>query len=217
MQISRGLQWHIWRTPLSPFQSPTQPISCRHSSGTRHLVNQVVNGGVLYVDEGATATFMGTAQFSGNSIANKQLEPVSCGEGCTSISRGESYIVKKGAAVHNKVACSIYRTAAAPVLMSRFALSRGSLGRKTSTALLDPHRRSHYFLSRKRELCSCILTSLAQPRLLSALMYLVFTHIRTCRWVADDGSVHRFACLLTLGDADVRGGRHLLEERGDYE
>eukprot|EP00903_Cladosiphon_okamuranus_P014210 g13202.t1 len=66
------------------------------------VVEQVANGGVLYVDEGSTATFMGTAYFLGNSVANEQLGPVSCGEGCTRTARGESYITKKGGAVHNK-------------------------------------------------------------------------------------------------------------------
>eukprot|EP00752_Nemacystus_decipiens_P015949 g14254.t1 len=64
---------------------------------------QVVNGGVLYVDEGAATTFMGTSDFSDNSVANEQLGPISCGDGCTRTAQGESYIVKKGAAVHNKV------------------------------------------------------------------------------------------------------------------
>ena len=46
---------------------------------------------------------MGTAEFTDNSIAVKQIGPVSCGDGCTRIGRGLSYITKKGGAVHNKV------------------------------------------------------------------------------------------------------------------
>lgn len=53
--------------------------------------------------EGATATFMGTAKFTDNSVAIKQIGPISCGDDCTRIARGVSYIVKKGGAVHNKV------------------------------------------------------------------------------------------------------------------
>lgn len=65
---------------------------------------------MLYVDEGATATFMGTSEFSENSIVNDQLGSVSCGEGCTRIARGVSYSVNKGAAVHNKVSwCGVVR------------------------------------------------------------------------------------------------------------
>ena len=48
-------------------------------------------------------TFMGTAKFINNSVLNKQLDPVTCGEGCNTISRGESYVVKKGGAIHNEV------------------------------------------------------------------------------------------------------------------
>ncbi|CAM9315204.1 unnamed protein product [Ectocarpus sp. 13 AM-2016] len=66
------------------------------------VIDQVKNGGVLYVAEGATATFMGTSKFSNNSVAMKQIGPISCGEGCTRIARGLSYIVKKGGAIHNK-------------------------------------------------------------------------------------------------------------------
>ncbi|CBJ25812.1 asn/thr-rich large protein family protein [Ectocarpus siliculosus] len=66
------------------------------------VVDQVKNGGVLSVAEGATATFMGTSEFSDNSVAVKQIGPVSCGDGCTRIGRGLSYIVKKGGAIHNK-------------------------------------------------------------------------------------------------------------------
>lgn len=61
------------------------------------------NGGVLSVAEGAKTTFMGNAEFAGNSIAIKQLGPVSCGPNCLRTARGESYVVKKGGAVHNKV------------------------------------------------------------------------------------------------------------------
>ncbi|CAN0273980.1 unnamed protein product [Ectocarpus sp. 6 AP-2014] len=45
---------------------------------------------------------MGTSEFSNNSVAVKQIGPISCGDGCTRISRGLSYIVKKGGAIHNK-------------------------------------------------------------------------------------------------------------------
>ena len=48
-------------------------------------------------------TFMGTAMFIDNSILIKQLDPVTCGEGCTRTARGLSYVVKKGGAIHNKV------------------------------------------------------------------------------------------------------------------
>lgn len=67
------------------------------------FINKVKNGGVLSVEEGAAATFMGTSEFSDNTIINKQLGSVSCGEGCTTVSRGLSYVVKKGGAIHNKV------------------------------------------------------------------------------------------------------------------
>ncbi|CAM9305642.1 unnamed protein product, partial [Ectocarpus fasciculatus] len=66
------------------------------------VVDQVKNGGVLSVAEGATATFMGTSEFSDNSVAVKQIGPISCGDGCTTIGAGLSYIVKKGGAIHNK-------------------------------------------------------------------------------------------------------------------
>ncbi|CAM9828624.1 unnamed protein product [Pylaiella littoralis] len=66
------------------------------------VVEQVKNGGVLSVAEGATATFVGAASFTDNSIAIKQIGPISCGDGCTRTGRGLSYIVKKGGAVHNK-------------------------------------------------------------------------------------------------------------------
>lgn len=56
--------------------------------------------------EGATATFMGTSEFTDNSVLLKQLESVSCGENCTRTSRGRSYAVKKGGAIHNKVRTS---------------------------------------------------------------------------------------------------------------
>lgn len=68
----------------------------------RTAIAQVKNGGVLYVDEGATATFMGTAEFTDNSVAVKQIGPISCDGGCT-IGPGISYIIKKGGAIHNKV------------------------------------------------------------------------------------------------------------------
>ncbi|CAN0459683.1 unnamed protein product [Ectocarpus sp. 12 AP-2014] len=45
---------------------------------------------------------MGTSEFSDNSVEMKQIGPVSCGDGCTRIARGLSYIVKKGGAIHNK-------------------------------------------------------------------------------------------------------------------
>ncbi|CAM9827986.1 unnamed protein product [Pylaiella littoralis] len=66
------------------------------------VVEQVKNGGVLSVAEGATATFMGAANFTDNSIAIKQIGPISCGDRCTTVGPGLSYIVKKGGAVHNK-------------------------------------------------------------------------------------------------------------------
>ncbi|CAM9677141.1 unnamed protein product [Ectocarpus fasciculatus] len=66
------------------------------------VVDQVKNGGVLSVAEGATATFMGTSEFSDNSVAVKQLGEVSCGDGCFRTGRGLSYVVKKGGAIHNK-------------------------------------------------------------------------------------------------------------------
>ncbi len=46
---------------------------------------------------------MGTSEFSDNSIAIKQLGQVSCGDGCFTIIKGESYVTTKGGAVHNKV------------------------------------------------------------------------------------------------------------------
>eukprot|EP00903_Cladosiphon_okamuranus_P012904 g12048.t1 len=52
------------------------------------VVEEVKNGGVLYVDEGAKATFMGTADFYDNSVLNKLDQ--------------SGYVVKKGGAVHNK-------------------------------------------------------------------------------------------------------------------
>ncbi len=55
------------------------------------------------MEEGASATFMGTSEFSDNSIAIKQLDDVSCGDGCSSIGKGVSYVTTKGGAVHNKV------------------------------------------------------------------------------------------------------------------
>ncbi|CBN76928.1 asn/thr-rich large protein family protein [Ectocarpus siliculosus] len=66
------------------------------------VVDQVKNGGVLSVAEGATSTFMGTSEFSDNSVAVKQLGAVSCGDGCERTGRGLSYVVKKGGAIHNK-------------------------------------------------------------------------------------------------------------------
>ena len=103
-----------------------QSTSC-HPKTPYPVRAKVVNGGVLYVDEGATATFMGTAEFTDNSVANEALEPVSCGEGCITISRGESYVVKKGAAVHNKVTYHL-RTAAADAIPGlRGSSSRGGV------------------------------------------------------------------------------------------
>ncbi|CAN0128362.1 unnamed protein product [Scytosiphon promiscuus] len=66
------------------------------------VVEQVKNGGVLSVAEGATVIFMGTSEFTDNSVLLKQLGPVSCGDDCLRIARGVSYVVKKGGAVHNK-------------------------------------------------------------------------------------------------------------------
>ena len=48
-------------------------------------------------------TFMGTAKFMDSSVRVKQLSPVSCGPNCTLTAPGESYVVKKGGAIHNKV------------------------------------------------------------------------------------------------------------------
>ncbi|CAN0371499.1 unnamed protein product [Ectocarpus sp. 12 AP-2014] len=45
---------------------------------------------------------MGTSAFSNNSVAMKQIGPISCGDGCTRTARGLSYIAKKGGAIHNK-------------------------------------------------------------------------------------------------------------------
>lgn len=58
---------------------------------------------MLSVAEGATATFLGSSEFTDNSIKIKQTGTVSCGVGCTTIGKGLSYVVKKGGAVHNKV------------------------------------------------------------------------------------------------------------------
>lgn len=69
----------------------------------QHLVYQVKNGGALSVSEECAVTFMGTAKFIDNSILIKQLPPVTCGESCVVISKGESYVTKKGGAIHNKV------------------------------------------------------------------------------------------------------------------
>eukprot|EP00752_Nemacystus_decipiens_P009969 g8891.t1 len=65
------------------------------------VVEQVKNGGVLYVAEGATATFMGASEFSNNSVAIKQIGPITSGDSIIT-GRGVSYIVKKGGAIHNK-------------------------------------------------------------------------------------------------------------------
>eukprot|EP00903_Cladosiphon_okamuranus_P007798 g7547.t1 len=58
------------------------------------------NGGVLNVAEGAKATFMGASEFSDNSIS-VEFSPL-CGNDCSDAGRGSGYIVKKGAAIHNK-------------------------------------------------------------------------------------------------------------------
>lgn len=95
-------------------QQKLGPVLRRRSSFTNYLITQhphlavirvfqVVNGGVLSVAEGATATFVGTAHFQENYVQNKELGGVSCGEGCTRTGRGLSYIIKKGGAIHNKV------------------------------------------------------------------------------------------------------------------
>lgn len=63
------------------------------------------NGGVLYVQEGATATFMGTAEFKDNSVLTKALDTSGCASNCPD-GPGVSYLVKKGGAVHNKVCIS---------------------------------------------------------------------------------------------------------------
>lgn len=70
------------------------------------------------MDEGASATFMGTAEFSDNSITIKQIGPISCGNGCIRIGRGLSYIVKKGGAIHNKV-CSERLSRQLPISIRR--------------------------------------------------------------------------------------------------
>ena len=62
--------------------------------------NQVKNGGALSISEECTVTFMGTAKFIDNSVLIKQQ---ACGEGCSRFVRGQSYVVKKGGAIHNKV------------------------------------------------------------------------------------------------------------------
>ncbi|CAN0176000.1 unnamed protein product [Scytosiphon promiscuus] len=45
---------------------------------------------------------MGSSEFNDNSVMIKQIGPISCGDNCTRIGRGLSYIVKKGGAIHNK-------------------------------------------------------------------------------------------------------------------
>ena len=89
---------------------PPPPVKCMHDDDSIHQlvlsfgrVLQVKNGGVLNVAEGATATFLGTAEFNENYVTEKYLGPVSCGENCSRTGRGLSYIVKKGGAIHNKV------------------------------------------------------------------------------------------------------------------
>lgn len=44
---------------------------------------------------------MGSSEFSDNSNAIKHILP--CGEDCSTIGRGLSYVSKKGGAIHNKV------------------------------------------------------------------------------------------------------------------
>ncbi|CAM9393056.1 unnamed protein product [Sphacelaria rigidula] len=56
------------------------------------------NGGTLYVQEGATATFMGTAGFYNNTVMETELPPVLFGGGGFSLRS----IRKKGGALHNK-------------------------------------------------------------------------------------------------------------------
>lgn len=62
--------------------------------------NQEKNGGVLYVSEGTTATFLGASEFTGNSIMTRSCETT------TECSQYE-YVVKKGGAIHNKVSLDI--------------------------------------------------------------------------------------------------------------
>ena len=59
---------------------------------------QEKNGGTLYVQEGATATFMGTAGFYNNTVMETELPAVPVGNGGFSL----RYIRKKGGALHNK-------------------------------------------------------------------------------------------------------------------
>ena len=67
--------------------------------------NQPKNGGVLYVSEGTTATFVGTSKFIGNSVLTKILDCDLEQSRCYPyyVSAGDTYAVKKGGAVHNKV------------------------------------------------------------------------------------------------------------------
>lgn len=74
------------------------------SPPSRWMPRQVKNGGVLYVAEGATATFMGTSSFTDNSVMEKTLEPISCGTSCSRT----NYVIKKGGAIHNKVCLCVH-------------------------------------------------------------------------------------------------------------
>eukprot|EP00903_Cladosiphon_okamuranus_P018941 g17419.t1 len=80
------------------------------------------NGGVLSVAEGATDTFMGTSNFTDNSVVVKDL----CDhDDCVgSTGRGLSYVIKKGGAVHNKGTLSFEGDA---------SFSRNSAGTREST------------------------------------------------------------------------------------
>lgn len=66
------------------------------------LWSQVVNGGALSIEEGARATFEGTAEFRDNSVLNRDIGPIEVESGFLT-ARGISYVVKKGGAIHNKV------------------------------------------------------------------------------------------------------------------
>ncbi|CAM9822187.1 unnamed protein product [Ascophyllum nodosum] len=68
------------------------------------VLEQPKNGGVLYVSEGTTATFMGTSEFTGNSVLTKILDCDLEQSRCYPfyVSAGDTYAVKKGGAVHNK-------------------------------------------------------------------------------------------------------------------
>ena len=87
--------------------------------------------------EGATATFMGTSEFSDNSVAIRQIGPVSYGPGCTTIGRGLSYVTKKGGAVHNKVLLCVGRSRGTRLSGKEAKkVSRNSHKRQDATAIV---------------------------------------------------------------------------------